>query len=159
MTQPWLQPRAVQIYLGWKIPSLGILLLLHRLNLCIPGNSSFRPQEPGQCLFWKFGFYHGRMLRFKSAATEIAFEAMWAFFLVLLTNRNTEGIFSNVFLFFIFNSNNINCLLLSEEKGIIRGATLHYPLPQCYSMGFFPPHFILGGENNSPVLAHLIRNQ
>lgn len=44
-------------------------------------------------------------------------------------------------------------------KAVIGGTVLHHPVSRSYSTAFLYPHFISGGENNSPVLTHLTRNQ
>lgn len=44
-------------------------------------------------------------------------------------------------------------------KAVIGGTVLHHPLSRSYSTAFLHPHFISGGENNSPILTHLTRNQ
>lgn len=117
---------------------------------CVSGNGSFRPQEAGQCPYWKLGFYHRRMLQANWAAIEIAFEAMFlSFFWLYSTAQMHKPIFQCFLLFFFhfWNSSNKNWLLL----------LLHHPLPWHYSI--LHPQFILGGENNSPVLTHVIGNQ
>lgn len=151
--QPWLQPGVVHIYYtGCKFPDQGPPLLLCRLKLCVSGNGSFRPQEAGQCPYWKLGFYHRRMLQANWAAIEIAFEAMFLFFFWLYSTAQMHKPIFQCFLLFFFhfwNSSNKNWLLL----------LLHHPLPWHYSIAFLHPQFILGGENNSPVLTHVIGNQ
>lgn len=151
MTPPWSHP--VQIcHTGYKLTDLGPSLLLCRSKLYLKmALLNHNSQDSGH-----FGNITGECCKLTQQPQKSQSYFLWLYSMT----RIHRPIFQRFLFFFFWKSNKKNWLLLLEQNGSSnwRNCVSHHPLPQSYSTAFLHPHFISGGENNSPI-TDLPRNQ